>query len=156
MVQILPPFNEQTEHTPQSLIAHMDWAGVDQTVLLQGPFYGVCNQFVNEALGQYGDRLCGAAHFDPWSAAGADAFDALLSGSNFCALKIEFSVPAGLSGLHHGARLDDAAIAWMFDEIDRRGLVFTIDLGAVGDPSYQTDAVRSINAARSPERLKAS
>ena len=51
--QLLPPYNEKTVFTPEMLIANMDWAGVDKTVLLQGPFYGACNSYVLEALNRY-------------------------------------------------------------------------------------------------------
>ena len=45
-IQLIPPYGPQTMFTPEMLIANLDWAGVDQAVLLQGPFYGECNPYV--------------------------------------------------------------------------------------------------------------
>lgn len=143
-IQIMPPLNKKTEHTPEMLVAHMDWAGVDRAMLLQGPFYGVCNQYVNAAVQAHPDRLMGAVFFDPWEDGGPDELHALVDAAAFVALKIEFTVPSGLCGLHPGARLDDPKIAWLFDELERRELIWAIDLGGIEDESYQTEAVRNI------------
>ena len=59
-------------------------------------------------------------------------------------VKLECSEATGLCGLHPNARLDMPNIAWLWDELERRGLVLTLDLGAIGSRSYQTGAVRAI------------
>ena len=30
--QLMPPYNDRTEYTPEMLVANMDWAGVDKVV----------------------------------------------------------------------------------------------------------------------------
>ena len=142
--QLLPPYNETTVFTPEMLIANMDWAGVDKAVLLQGPFYGECNSYVLEALNRYPDRLVGAAYFDPWGMNNRQEFEILTASSSFRVVKLECSEATGLCGLHPNARLDMPNIAWLWDALERRGLVLTLDLGAIGSRSYQTDAVRAI------------
>ena len=67
LLQLLPPFQEETVFTVEMLIKHMDWAGVDKAILIQGPFYGECNAYASEAITQYPDRLIGAFYFDPWA-----------------------------------------------------------------------------------------
>ena len=47
IIQVLPPTARDTAFPPEMLLAHMDWAGVDQAVLLQGPFYTLLNRFSN-------------------------------------------------------------------------------------------------------------
>lgn len=64
-IQIMPPLSEKTIHTPEMLLSHMRWAGVDKAVLLQGPFYGECNQYVRDAVEAYPDCLIGLAYLDP-------------------------------------------------------------------------------------------
>ena len=142
--QLLPPYNEKTVFTPEMLIANMDWAGVDKAVLLQGPFYGECNSYVLEALNRYPDRLVGAAYFDPWETEIRQDFESLVALSGFRVVKLECSEPTGLCGLHPDARLDMSEIAWLWNELEQRGLVLTLDLGAIGSRSYQTGAVRAI------------
>ena len=143
-VRVLPPYNEQTVFTPDMLLANLDWAGADKAVLLQGPFYGECNRYAHDALARHPDRLIGAAYFDPWSTNSPSHLSALLDASLFKAVKLEFSEATGLSGLHPGARLDESGVAWLWLELERRGLALVIDLGAVGSRSYQTGAVRAI------------
>ena len=140
----LNPSAEKVRHTPEMLIAEMDLVGVDKAVLLQGPFYGEINRYISEAVAEYPDRLIGAAYLDPWAPDPRGRFESIADASSFRSVKLEFSVPTGLRALHPGARLDDAQIVWLWDELSRLGMVLTLDLGAVGSHSYQTDAVRRI------------
>ncbi len=150
IVQALPPCGERTEFTAEMLIAHMDWAGVDKAVLLQGPYYGECDQYVAKALARYPERLRGAAYFDPRDARAQEALAQACAESAFCAVKVEFSVEGGLCGLHPGARLDDPALTPFWDRLEQCGQVLVLDLGVVGSESYQTAGVRGI-AEQHPE-----
>jgi hypothetical protein len=128
-------------HTPEMLIANMDFAKVDRAVLLQSPAYGEFNSYVAGAVRDYPDRLIGAAYVDPWDRGFRGKFEEIVRSSVFLAAKIEFS---GLSVLHQGAVLDDPQVSWLWGELERRELVLTLDLGSVGSCSYQTSAVRRI------------
>jgi predicted TIM-barrel fold metal-dependent hydrolase len=143
-LQLFPPYGEKTTFTPEMMLANMDWAGVDKAVLLQGPFYGECNRYVLDALTRYPSRFIGAAYLDPWGEACHEAFDKIMEASHFRAIKLECSEATGLCSIHPEARLDAPDIAWLWDEIERAGLVLVLDLGAVGSRSYQTSAVRTI------------
>jgi predicted TIM-barrel fold metal-dependent hydrolase len=143
-IQLIPPLCEQTRHTPEMLIASLDWTGVDKAVLLQGPFYGECNDYVVAALDSYPGRLIGPAYVDPWDEQGHRMFDACIATGKFRIVKLEFSDGSGYCGFHPGARLDDAAVGWLWPELERRGLTLTLDLGEPRDHSYQTAAVRKI------------
>jgi predicted TIM-barrel fold metal-dependent hydrolase len=144
ILQLWPPFCAETVFTVEMLIAHLDWAGVDQAVLLQGPFYGECNDYALAAIRRYPDRLIGMAYFDPWAADSRQRFAETFAAPGLRGVKLECSEATGLCGLHPQARLDDAAIAWLWAELERRGLVLVLDLGAVGSRSYQTAAVQAI------------
>ena len=144
VIQALPPIIESAHHTPEMLIASLDWASVDRAILLQGPFYGECNQYVCEAVQKYPDRLIGAAYFDPWEVGDKKEFERIFSRSTFRTLKLEFSEATGLSGLHPQARLDDPEIAWLWDELEARKIVLVIDMGEIGSRSYQTRELRTI------------
>ena len=93
--QLMPPLNEQTIHTPEMLIAQMDWAGVDKALLLQGPDHGVCNEYVAKALARYPDCLIGAGTFDPWSQNSRQTFEREVLGAGFRCLKLEISNGTG-------------------------------------------------------------
>lgn len=143
-MRLFPAYNERTEYTAEMLIAHLDWAGVDKAVLLQGTFYGECNAFALDALDRYPDRLLVALHADPWRSDYRASFEGLLETGRFSAVKIEFSEKTGLSGLYPGVRLDDEGIDWLWKLILRAGVPLVLDLGSPEQPSYQTDAVRQI------------
>ena len=149
MVQVTPPLGDGLAHSPEQLMANLDWAGVDRAVLLQGPFYGECNAYVLDALDKYAARLAGAAYFDPWMAGSRKTFELTLEAAGFCAVKLECSVPSGLCGIHPEAQLGSPDLEWLWQELERRGLVLVLDLGGIGSRSYQTEAVRTI-AVRHP------
>lgn len=152
VVQVTPPFGDGLSHSPEQVLANLDWAGVDRGVLLQGPYYGECNQYALEALQRYSDRLVGAAYFDPWMDGSRQTFESTLASPGFCAVKLECSVPSGLCGIHPEAQLGASDLDWLWQELERRGLILVLDLGGIGSRSYQTEAVRTI-ACRHP-RLK--
>lgn len=144
MLRVMPPFHEKTVHAPEMLIEHMDWAGVDRTVLLQGTFYGECNRYAARAIRKWPDRFMGAAFLDPWAPGTGRMFKEAADDLGFRAFKLELSEAAGLSGIHPDLLLDDPSLNWLWHELERRRFVLTLDLGAIGSLSYQTDAVRGI------------
>ncbi len=144
VVQVLPPFARRLAHTPAMLLAAMRAAGVERAVLLQGPFYGYCNHYVGEAVSAHPLQLAGAVATDPWTTGRSGLRRALRAAPEACAFKLEFSERTGLSGLHPDAELAAPELAWLWDELDARGLVAVIDLGHIGGRGYQTEAVRRI------------
>jgi len=144
IVQLWPPFCAATVFTVEMLIAHMDWAGVDRAVLLQGSFYGECNQYVLEVLARHPDRLTGMAYFDPWAPDSRKRWAATFISGLFRGVKLECSEATGFCGLYPHAQLAAPELAWLWQELEQQGLVLVLDLGAVGSRSYQTGAVRVI------------
>lgn len=152
ILQFIPPATGVTAFPPEVLLQNLDWAGVDKAVILQGPFYGEQNNEVSEAVRQWPDRFFGAAYIDPWQKDAEAQFESVISSGSFCAVKLECSVAAGLCGIHPEARLDDPELGWLWDGLERERLVLTLDLGAVGSASYQTEAVQRI--AQSHPKLR--
>jgi len=141
--QLLAPLSLETRFPVEALIAHLDWHGIDRAMLLQGPFYGTTNRYQAAALAAYPDRLAGALYFDPWEDP-ADVLPRLVASGTYRALKLEFSEPTGLSGLHPGADLSAPDLDWIWRLLERSGLTLVLDLGAPGTASYQTEAVGRI------------
>ena len=144
VISVLPPLNKHVEHTPEMLVATMDETGVEKAVLLQGPFYGECNNYVAMAVPKYRERFVGMAYIDLWIKGFCDIFGQIIRRNIFRGFKIEFSEPTGLFGIHCGISLLDESIAWLCTEMERKGLTLTLDLGAPGTGSYQTGAVRKL------------
>jgi predicted TIM-barrel fold metal-dependent hydrolase len=141
---LLPPSANPTAFSPETLVAYMDWVGVDKAVLLQGGFYGNKNDYVASAVARWPDRLVGAGYVDPCAVDAEEMFRHCVEELGFWVLKFELSVETGLVGLHADLRLDGERMAWIWAEAERRELVVSLDLGAVGSASYQTDALRSV------------
>lgn len=146
-IRLMPPMPGKTMFPPEVLLENMDWAGVDKAVLLQGPFYGEANEYVAQAVMKWPDRFIGAAYLDPWSPDARIMFDTAIVPSGFRAVKLECSEATGLCGLRPEARLDQPELEWLWLALEQQGLVLTLDLGAVGSCSYQTQAVRMIAEA---------
>ena len=130
------------------LLADMDGAGVDRAVLLQGPYYGDCNDYLSFVCREHPDRLTCMAYLDPWAEPRPSELPASLSAGipdgGFRGVKLECSVPTGLLGMHPNARLNDPALEWLWSGLEQARRVLTLDLGGTGTASYQTDAVRGI------------
>ena len=122
----------------------MDAAGVEKAVLLQGPFYGEANEYVWQATQKWPDRFLGSAYVDPRSPAARATFRQATEEFGFHIFKFELSEPTGLVGLYPDLRIDEEPMAWIWEEAERLSLVVTLDLGAVGSLSYQTEAVRTL------------
>jgi L-galactono-1,5-lactonase len=144
VIQWLPPMPGKTSCPPDVLLENMDWAGVDKAVLLQGPFYGEANDYIAQAVKKWPKRFIGAAYLDPWAADAPIIFDTVIALRGFKAVKLECSDTTGLCGLHPGANLDSPELSWLWQALEQKGLVLTLDLGAVGSSSYQTEAVKHI------------
>ncbi|MFQ5857651.1 MAG: amidohydrolase family protein [Anaerolineae bacterium] len=144
VVRLLPPVGLNTSFPPEVLLENMDWAGVDKAILLQGPFYGEVNEYVWRAVKQWPDRFIGAGYVDPRSHDASETFRRVTDEFGFRIIKFELSETAGLTGLYSDLRIDEEPMAWVWEEAERRGMVVTLDLGAVGSKSYQTHAVRNI------------
>src|SRR5437763_16887219 len=64
-LQLLTPATDPTAFPSEMLIAHLDWAGVDRAVILQGGFYGDKPRYVAETIDRFRPRLVGAGYVDP-------------------------------------------------------------------------------------------
>ena len=62
--QFLPPAFEQTRSTPETLLAYMDWQGIDRALLMPNPYYGYFNDCFIDAVNRYPDRFRAVALVD--------------------------------------------------------------------------------------------
>ncbi|RPI86255.1 MAG: hypothetical protein EHM41_09135 [Chloroflexi bacterium] len=143
-IRLLPPYCQETTFTLKMLLHNLDWVGVDKAVLLQGPFYGDWNDYVEKAVQSHPDRFVGAYHIDPWASGFQESLARVLVSDCFSAVKLECTADTGLLGLHPQVKLDAPEVFTLCEGLSQKGLTLVFDLGAVGSPSYQTEAVRRI------------
>ena len=55
--QFIPPSFENSNSTIETLIAYMDWAGIEKAVLMSNPLYGYTNEYFLRCVEKYPDRL---------------------------------------------------------------------------------------------------
>ena len=143
-IQLLPPAPGPTRFPAEALLAQMDWAGVERAVLLQGPFYGEADATVAAAVREFPDRFSGAFAPDPRARAARRQFTRCVDDLGLSIVKLELSEPTGWTGIYPDLRLDAPELDWLFAAANSRGLVVTLDLGAINRRAYQTDAVAAI------------
>jgi predicted TIM-barrel fold metal-dependent hydrolase len=89
--QYFAPSMREPSYGPDSLVAEMDYAGVDMALLHRTPYLGIDNDFIADSVSRFPDRLKGLAHVPEWRAA-PDPDRSLA--------ELERAIGMGLSGLH--------------------------------------------------------
>jgi predicted TIM-barrel fold metal-dependent hydrolase len=67
-LQWLPPSSRDTSLPPETMLAHMDYVGVDKAVLCPTHIYGELNQYTAQCVALYPDRFLGLASIREWLA----------------------------------------------------------------------------------------
>ena len=64
--QYLPPYTVDSSHSPETLVAQMDYLGVDRAVLHTNPILGLLNDYTADCVRRFPDRLIGLASIKEW------------------------------------------------------------------------------------------
>jgi predicted TIM-barrel fold metal-dependent hydrolase len=64
--QYFPPSITDMSYSAESLVAEMDYAGVDRALLHRTPYLGIGNDFTADCVQRFPDRLVGLAHVEEW------------------------------------------------------------------------------------------
>jgi len=64
--QYFPPSIVDMAYSPESLVAEMDFAGVDHALLHRTPYLGIGNDFIAASVESFPERLFGLAHVEEW------------------------------------------------------------------------------------------
>tara|TARA_A100001037_G_C15152413_1_gene640338 strand:- start:339 stop:1460 length:1122 start_codon:yes stop_codon:yes gene_type:complete len=76
-MQWMPPSLTNMESSPEHLIAQMEYAGVDRSVLQHDRVYGHLDEFLGECVKKYPNKLVGLAQVQEWRAGEPDQLDRL-------------------------------------------------------------------------------
>ena len=104
-VQLIPDGWGDRSFPHDKLVEVMDQHGVSKAVLMQGSYYGFCNDYTFEAQERYPGRLYGMGTFDPYSYEAKRIMEHLIRRFGFRGLKFETSRGFGLMGYHPDFRL---------------------------------------------------
>ncbi len=144
--QVIPRGWGDTGFTHDMLVRVMDRHGVAKAVLMQGAFYGFCNEYTFEAQKRHPGRLYGMGTFDPYAYQARDIMERLIGVYRLRGFKFEVSRSFGLSGYHPDFRLDSAIMTPVWEYAQEHSLVVSLDLGTFGEPSLQLDAMKTVAA----------
>ena len=64
--QYLPPYLVDSSHPAETLIAQMDYVGIDRSVLHVNPIMGLLNDYVADCVQRFPNRLLGLASVKEW------------------------------------------------------------------------------------------
>jgi predicted TIM-barrel fold metal-dependent hydrolase len=144
--KLIPDGWGDTSFAHDTLVRVMDEHGIAKAVLMQGCFYGFCNDYTFEAQQAHPGRLYGMGTFDPYAYQARAIMERLAEDFRFRGLKFEISRSYGLMGYHPDLRLDGDAMAPVWEYAEKEGLVVSLDLGTFGEPSFQADSLARIAA----------
>jgi predicted TIM-barrel fold metal-dependent hydrolase len=142
--QLIPEAWGDTSFTHDRLVQVMDEHGISKAIMMQGSFYGFCNDYTFEAQSMHPDRLYGMGTFDPYAYQAREIMDHLVRDYGFRGFKFEISRSFGLMGYHPDLRLDGDLMTPIWEYAERAGIVVSLDLGTFGEPSFQPDGLARI------------
>lgn len=141
---LIPPAWGTDQVTPERMLELMDAHQVERAVLLQGGYLGFQNLYSWQAQQQWPHRFLAAAAYDPYSR-GRDAIvHHLFEEQGIRVVKFEVSTGSGLMATHPVFALDGEVMRREAAFAAEHGLVFVIDIGKLGSPSSQIEALRRL------------
>ena len=147
VVRVMPPMNEETRFTAEMLLEFMDSVGVDKAFIMSHNFHGYLADYQASCIRRWPDRFWGACSFDPISHERDAILRRMTDDLGFRNMKLELSVDAGLLGFHPDLKLDDPRLMELWRQLDERRMTLILDLGHVGEPANQKQAILEIMAA---------
>lgn len=118
--------------------------GVSKAVMLQGSYYGFCNDYTHEAQLSHPGVLYGLGTFDPYCSQAKSIMARLIEDFSFKGFKFEMSAGFGLMGYHPDFRLDGERMEELWSYAEMRQLAVSLDLGTFGEPSLQLAALAEV------------
>jgi len=128
----------------EKLLKLMDSAGVYKAVLLQGSYYGFCNEYIYEAQTKYPDKLFGMGTFDPYCGDYLTIMKRLIEKLKFRGLKFEISAAYGMTGYHPDFSIISERMYPVWEYANNNRLVVSLDFGTFHEPSMQTNELARI------------
>lgn len=136
--QYLPPSMRDLESAPESLIAQMDYVGVDRAVLQNGHLYGRLNEYIAEACLRHPDRFWGLAMVDEWRVDDAEQFHALDMAIHDLGLHALWFNTGSLGMHRRDETIDDPAFRMFWARVAEMGIpvFWNVTSGTPGPEAY--------------------
>ena len=142
-IPMLPAGCADSAFPVEALLETMDREGVTQTVLLQNPTLGTCNDYIRECIKRFPGRFCGTIQVDPRSVEAPAGLREFASPKQHT-LKIEMSEDWGWTGLYTDFQIDEPGMAPLWEAVAELGLEVIIDPGPPGNRGYQVEGFEAL------------
>ena len=142
--QLLPAEWNTDQATPERILQVMNENGVERAVLLQGGYLGFQNLYSWQAQQKWPERFLAAGAYDPCSRNRDGIVRHLFEELGLRVVKFEVSTGSGLMATHPVFALDGDMMEREAAFADEHGLVFVLDIGKLGSPSSQVQALRRL------------
>ena len=142
--QLLPAAWNTDQATPERILQLMDDHNLERAVLLQGGYLGFQNLYSWQAQQKWPDRFLAAGAYDPYSRSRDGIVRHLFEELGLRVVKFEVSTGSGLMANHPVFPLDGEVMEREAAFAQEHGLVFVIDIGKLGSPSSQIQALRRL------------
>ena len=134
--QYFPPSIADMSYSPESLVAEMDYAGVDKALLHRTPYVGIGNEFTAECVRRVPDRLLGLAHTPEWLV--GDEPDASIARVEHAVRELGLSglqfLPGQLRGFGDTESWDRESFRPFWDGVARLGVPIFFSFGSTTPP----------------------
>jgi predicted TIM-barrel fold metal-dependent hydrolase len=141
--RFLPPSFVDSTCPVETLIAYLDWAGVDKAVLLTNNIYGYANAYLAECVNRFPGRFVALGSLDPLASGSLDTLEHLILGLNFRGINLQLGADAGLLAMRSEFRLDDQRLVELWKLLERQEAALAIDFGgSYGTPGHQLIELR--------------
>ena len=143
--RFLPPAFVDSTCPVETLVAYLDWAGVDKAVLLTQNIYGYANDYIAESVESFPDRFVGIGSLDPLTSNSLEILEYLLLSMGLKGLNLDLGCYAGLLAMRPDFRLDDQRVIGLWKLLERQEATLVIDFGgSYGTPGHQLAELRVV------------
>jgi predicted TIM-barrel fold metal-dependent hydrolase len=143
--RFLPPAFVDSVCPVETLIAYMDWVGVDRAVLLTQSIYGYANDYLAECVRRFPTRFVGMGSLDPLAVNSDETLEYLLHSQGLKGLKLDLGSYAGLLAIRPDFRLNDQRVLGLWKVLEKHDAILTLDFGGTyGMPGHQLAELRVV------------
>ena len=139
IIQLIPEEYGDKTLTPEVLIDVLNKNDVEYSVCLQGNYAGFQNIYTYESTMKFPKRLIPAATYDPFFKNKHKVIENLFDNLKIKVIKMEVSNSSGLMANHDTVKLNGKIMTEVYEEANKRNLIFFIDIGRPNNNCYQVE-----------------
>ena len=145
LYRFLPPAFVDSTCPIETLMAYMDWVGIDKAVLLTSNIYGYANEYLADCVQRFPDRFVAVGSLDPLASNSLETLEHLLLVLGSKGINLHLGSHAGLLATRPEFRLDDQRLLELWKMLERQEATLVIDFGgSYGTPGHQLAELRVV------------